>query len=63
MVLAITTHMREDVDSAGGAANPVATTEDSVEAYETDDGIVLYDAGNPLAWIESRAPVRLADAV
>ncbi|MDZ7702784.1 MAG: hypothetical protein U5J98_12395 [Halobacteriales archaeon] len=33
-----------------------------VEAYDTEEGVVLYDAGNPLAWIESDAPVRLEDA-
>lgn len=24
----------------------------SVEAYEAEDGVVLYDARNPLAWLE-----------
>jgi hypothetical protein len=49
----------------GGAEPPNAVSTASVgevEAYETDDGVVLYDAGNPLAWIESRAPVRLDEA-
>lgn len=53
-------------DSDPGVAGPptaVPTASDGdVETYETDDGVVLYDAGNPLAWIESRAPVRLDDA-
>jgi len=31
----------------------------SVEAYSTEDGTVLYDATNPLAWIESTGAVRL----
>lgn len=25
----------------------------SVEAYETEDGVVLYDADNPLAWLKA----------
>ncbi|MFB6152946.1 MAG: hypothetical protein ABEJ27_01710 [Halodesulfurarchaeum sp.] len=25
----------------------------SVEAYETEDGTVLYDAQNPLAWLKA----------
>lgn len=25
----------------------------TIEAYETDRGVVLYDAENPLAWIET----------
>lgn len=56
--------MSED-DAAGSTepANAVPTDpDDGVEAYETDEGVVLYDAANPLAWIESRAPVRLEDA-
>lgn len=27
----------------------VATT----ESYETDDGVVFYDADNPLAWVQT----------
>jgi hypothetical protein len=63
MVLVTVTHMPDEADSGGGTSKAVAATADSVEAYETDDGVVLYDAGNPLAWIESRSPVRLDDAV
>ena len=25
----------------------------SVEAYDEDDGVVLYDAENPLAWLKA----------
>ena len=25
----------------------------SIESYETDDGVVFYDAENPLAWVET----------
>lgn len=35
--------------------------EDSIEAYETVDGIVFYDGDNPLAWIQSTAVRDLAD--
>ncbi len=35
---------------------------ESVEAYSTEDGTVLYDAANPLAWIESTGAVRLDEA-
>jgi hypothetical protein len=30
---------------------------DTVEAYEIEDGTVLYDAENPLAWVESSEAV------
>mgnify|MGYP000389194511 CR=1 FL=1 len=32
---------------------------DTVEAYEIEDGTVLYDAENPLAWVESSTAVPL----
>lgn len=53
-------------DDASGANNSVdavpAAGDEAVEAYETEEGVVLYSTDNPLAWIESRTPVRLADA-
>jgi len=33
-----------------------------VEAYEDDGNVVLFDAMNPLAWVEASRTVRLADA-
>ena len=32
-----------------------------VESYDDEDGVVLYDAQNPLAWIESKRAVRVQD--
>ena len=32
-----------------------------VEAYDDEDGVVLYDAQNPLAWIEAKWTVRIQD--
>jgi hypothetical protein len=65
MVLVSTTHMADDPEVPGADAPTAVPTgsEAAVEAYQTDDGVVLYDAGNPLAWIESHAPVPLDDAV
>ncbi len=34
---------------------------ESVEAYREDDVVVLYDAHNPLAWVEASESVPLAD--
>ncbi|WP_199719389.1 hypothetical protein [Halorubrum sp. Atlit-26R] len=34
-----------------------------VEAYEDDGNVVLFDATNPLAWVEASRTVRLADAL
>jgi hypothetical protein len=36
---------------------------ETTEAYETEDGVVLYDAENPLAWVQSQAAVSITDAV
>lgn len=32
-----------------------------VERYEIDDGVVFYDAENPLAWVEASRPLCLED--
>lgn len=32
-----------------------------IEAYETTDGVVLYDAQNPLAWMKASNAVALGD--
>lgn len=41
---------------------PMDGTE-TIECYETDDDVVLYDAENPLAWIETDSAVAITDAV
>lgn len=43
------------------AVVPAEGTE-TVEAYETDEGVVLYDAENPLAWVQSTTAVAITDA-
>ncbi|MFW6458355.1 MAG: DUF7331 family protein [Halodesulfurarchaeum sp.] len=40
---------------------PGAVSDAEIETYETADGIVLYDAENPLAWLQSTAVVTLED--
>jgi hypothetical protein len=34
----------------------------TTEAYECDEGVVLYDAENPLAWVQAETAVRLEEA-
>ncbi|MFB6299039.1 MAG: hypothetical protein ABEH65_02125 [Halobacteriales archaeon] len=36
---------------------------EAIEAYETGEATVLYDARNPLAWIESTLTVPIDDHV
>lgn len=34
----------------------------ATEAYETEEGVVFYDAENPLAWIQTDAALELDEA-
>ncbi|MFB6079854.1 MAG: hypothetical protein ABEJ81_02460 [Haloferacaceae archaeon] len=52
-------------DSAGSEASRGDSTHPgtgTVEAYEADGSVVIYDAEQPLAWIEASTSVALADA-
>lgn len=33
----------------------------TIESYETEDGVVFYDAENPLAWVETSRTLTLED--
>ncbi|QLG47351.1 DUF7331 family protein [Natrinema halophilum] len=33
----------------------------TIESYETEDGVVFYDAQNPLAWMETSRTLPLED--
>ena len=33
----------------------------TIESYETDEGVVFYDAENPLAWVETTRPLSLEE--
>lgn len=46
-----------DVPQHADGTEPAA----SIEAYETEEGVVLYDAQNPLAWLQSTRTVALGD--
>jgi hypothetical protein len=52
-----------ELDSAAETRKPgVSEAVETVEAYETDDGVVIYDAENPLAWVQADAAVPVEDA-
>lgn len=44
-------------------ARSVPATEGTIESYETETGIVFYDAENPLAWVETTQARSLAEYV
>ncbi|MFC7177245.1 DUF7331 family protein [Halosegnis marinus] len=46
----------QDVDSPETAPEAAELT---VEAYETDEGVVFYDAAEPTAWLQAGTAVRL----
>lgn len=54
---------RSELDSAENRGSDGETPDgtETIEAYETEEGVVLYDAQNPLAWVQSSAAVTLED--
>ena len=48
-----------DGDTEPVVADAVATT----ESYDTDDGVVFYDAENPLAWIQTTLVFEISEVV
>jgi len=53
-----------DIPLERSGVNPDEAVEavETVEAYEDDGRTVLYDAENPLAWVEASEAVTLAEA-
>ncbi|ELY76046.1 hypothetical protein C486_18539 [Natrinema gari JCM 14663] len=52
--------MNDDAtDRSEPSSEPAGTA--TIESYETDDGVVFYDAQNPLAWVETSRTLTLAD--
>jgi len=45
-----------EADSPDATPEPAELT---VEAYETDAGVVFYDAAEPTAWLQAEEAVRL----
>ena len=53
---------KAEQDSAGERPEPVvADAVEATESYQTEEGVVFYDAENPLAWIQSENTVRVQD--
>jgi hypothetical protein len=51
-----------DADGDFGGTDPSMPADEAVattEAYEVDDGVVLYDARAPLGWVQSTRVHRL----
>lgn len=50
------------VDDETERSSVQSAFDQQVEAYEDDGSVVLFDAGNPLAWVEASRTVPLRDA-
>ncbi len=46
-------------DRSEPSSEPEGTA--TIEAYETEDGVVFYDAENPLAWVETSRTLQLEE--
>lgn len=55
---AVTSKPRADDEADSSSVRSEPT---DVEVYEDDGNVVLFDAGNPLAWVEATTAVRLRD--
>ena len=57
----VSTRVNDDdsADSSEPRSDPEGTA--TIESYETEDGVVFYDAENPLAWVETSQPLVLDD--
>ena len=54
----------DDLDRAEAALpEPDEPTENAIEAYDTEDGVVFYDAQNPLAWLKATNTLTLKEQV
>jgi hypothetical protein len=53
--------MTDDRDHGSMERRSSTDAAEPVETYETEVGTVLYDAGNPLAWIESSVAVPIEE--
>ncbi|RZV08612.1 hypothetical protein BDK88_2686 [Natrinema hispanicum] len=56
----MSSHLNDDpADRSELSSIPEGTA--TIESYETDDGVVFYDAENPLAWVETSRTLTLED--
>jgi hypothetical protein len=53
----------DELDRAEAALPEPPETEAPIEAYETEDGVVFYDADNPLAWLKAGRPLTLEEQI
>lgn len=57
----VSTHATDDDVTDGTESSMTQASAATIESYETEDGVVFYDANNPLAWVETSRPISLVD--
>lgn len=60
-MIEVSTRATDDT-TADAPRSELAGTE-TIESYEIDDGVVFYDAENPLAWVETSQTLPLKEFV
>ncbi|SFS71699.1 DUF7331 family protein [Halostagnicola kamekurae] len=50
-------------DTTADAPRSELTGTETIESYEIEDGVVFYDAENPLAWVETSRTLPLKEFV
>ena len=54
-------HDRRESTDDGHSEEVALAAVESIEMYESDDGIVIYDSMNPLAWVQSNHSIGLVE--
>jgi len=57
----MSTHADDRRTDSAAASEPAGVA--TVESYEVDDGVVLFDAENPLAWVETTEAIPVTEAL
>lgn len=59
----MTDHVNEEDEDSPGPSRPEEATDgvETIETYDTDNGVVFYDSENPLAWLQASMTVRLGE--
>ncbi|WP_165853268.1 DUF7331 family protein [Halonotius aquaticus] len=57
----MSTHADDRQEHSAAASEPTGVA--TVESYEVDDGVVLFDAENPLAWVETTEAIPVSEAL
>jgi len=57
----MSTHAGDRREHSAAASEPAGVA--TVESYEVDNGVVLFDAENPLAWVETTKAIPVTEAL